>query len=86
MSLTSLQPLLSSVGVIITDLTEKKKRERELEEKNSFIETIIESSNELIAVYATDFTLLSINKATESFLGLSKGPLIGKKFQELFPE
>ena len=85
-SLTSLHPLLSSVGVIITDLTEKKKRERELEEKNSFIETIIESSNELIVVYATDFTLLSINKATESFLGLSKGPLIGKKFQELFPE
>lgn len=85
MSLTSLQPLLPSVGVIITDLTEKKKRERELEEKNSFIETIIESSNELIAVYAIDFTLLSINKATESFLGLSKGPMIGKKFQELFP-
>ena len=86
MSMTSLQPLLSSVGVIITDLTEKKKRERDLEEKNSFIETIIESSNELIAVYATDFTLLSINKATESFLGLSKGPMIGKKFHELFPE
>ena len=85
MSLTSLQPLLSSVGVIITDLTEKKTRERELEEKNSFIETIIESSNELIAVYATDFTLLSINKAAESFVGLSKDALIGKKFQELFP-
>ena len=85
MSMTSLQPSLPSVGVIITDLTEKKKRERDLEEKNSFIETIIESSNELIAVYATDFTLLSINKATESFLGLSKGPLIGKKFQEIFP-
>jgi PAS domain S-box-containing protein len=85
MSLTSLQPLLPSVGVIVTDLTEKKAREREMEEKNSFIETIIESSNELIAVYATDFTLLSINKATETFLGLSKGPLIGRKFQELFP-
>jgi PAS domain S-box-containing protein len=85
MALTSLQPLLPSVGIIITDLREKKNRERELEEKNSFIETIIESSNELIAVYSTDFTLLSINKAAESFVGLSKDSLIGKKFQELFP-
>ena len=86
MSLTSLQPLLPSVGVIVTDLTEKKAREREVEEKNAFIETIIESSNELIAVYATDFTLLSINKAAEGFLGLSKAPLIGRKFQEIFPK
>jgi PAS domain S-box-containing protein len=86
MSLTSLQPLLPSVGVIITDLTEKKTRERELEEKNSFIETIIESSNELILVYSTDFTLLSINKAAEIFVGLSKDSLIGKKFQDLFPQ
>jgi PAS domain S-box-containing protein len=84
-AMTSLQPLLSSVGVIITDLTEKKRRERELEEKNRFIETIIESSKELIAVYATDFTLLSINKATETFLDLNRSVLIGKKFQEIFP-
>ncbi len=86
MSLTSLQPTLATVGIIITDLTEKKKKERELEEKNRFIETIIESSNELIAVYGTDFTLLSTNKATEGFLGMNKAHLVGRKLQELFPQ
>lgn len=84
-SLTSLRPTLPTIGLIVTDLTEKKSRENELQEKNRFIETIIESSNEVIAVYDTQCTLLTVNKATEQFLGLKREMLIGKKLNEIFP-
>src|SRR5207344_697628 len=63
-SLTSLHPTLPTVGMIVTDLTEKKRSENELRGKNRFIETIIESSHELIAVYDHDCTLITVNKAT----------------------
>lgn len=84
-SLTSLHPTLPTVGMILTDLTEKKRSENELESKNRFIKAIIESSHELIAVYDKDFTLLTVNKATEQFLGVSREKLLGKKLIEIYP-
>ena len=84
-SLTSLHPTLPTVGMIVTDLTEKKRNENELREKNRFIETIIESSHELIAVYDQDCTLITVNKATEKFLGETRKKLIGKKLTEIYP-
>ncbi len=84
-SLTSLHPTLPTVGMIVTDLTEKKRNENELQEKNRFIETIIESSHELIAVYDHDCTLITVNKATEKFLGETREKLIGKKLTEIYP-
>jgi len=85
-SLTSLHPTLPTVGMIVTDLTEKKRNENELREKNKFIETIIESSHELIAVYDHDCTLITVNKATEKFLGETREKLIGKKLPEIYPD
>jgi len=85
-SLTSLHPTLPTVGMIVTDLTEKKRNENELREKNRFIETIIESSHELIAVYDRDCTLITVNKATEKFLGETREKLIGKKLTEIYPD
>ncbi len=84
-SLTSLHPTLPTVGMIVTDLTEKRRNENELREKNRFIETIIESSHELIAVYDQDCTLITVNKATEKFLGETREKLIGKKLTEIYP-
>jgi len=84
-SLTSLHPTLPAIGMIVTDLTEKKRSENELESKNRFIEAIIESSHELIAVYDKDCRLLTVNKATEEFVGMSREKMIGKKLIEIYP-
>jgi len=65
--------------------TKVKERTAELEERKNFVETILETTKEYIAVYATDFSILSINKATESLMGIKREELIGKKFLEIMP-
>ena len=80
------------VMVITRDVTENvvaalalKKANAELEERKNLVETILEISKEYIAVYANDFTLLSINKAVETLLGKSREDVIGKKLLEILP-
>ena len=65
--------------------TKVKERTAELEERKNLIEAILENGKEYVAVYATDFTLLSINKATEEIMGKKREELIGKKLLELMP-
>ncbi|CAN5890738.1 hypothetical protein BH11BAC4_BH11BAC4_08770 [soil metagenome] len=62
-----------------------KKRTAELEERKIFVETILNTSKEYIAVYATDFTLIDFNKAVEIMMGKKREELIGKKLLELMP-
>ena len=80
------------VMAITRDVTENvvaalalKKVNAELEERKNLVETILETSKEYIAVYANDFTLLTINKAAESLLGKNREEVIGKKLLELMP-
>ncbi len=79
-----------------TDITEQKsfteelkakvkERTAELEQRKNFVETILDTSNEYIAVYGTDFTLIDLNKAVENMMGKKKGELIGKKLLEILP-
>ena len=58
----------------------------DLKERNQFIETILDSSHEWIAVYDKNFKLMSINKACEEALGFKRENMIGKTLLELFPE
>lgn len=65
--------------------TKVKERTAELEERKNFVETILDTSNEYIAVYATDFTLIQVNTAVENMMGKKREDLVGKKLLELFP-
>ena len=80
-----------------TDITEQKffaeqlernvnERTSELEDRKNLFESIFETSKESIAVYAKDFTVLSINKATETLMGRKREEVIGKTLLELMPE
>ncbi len=71
-----------------TEELEKKVKERtaELQERKNFVETILETSKEYIAVFATDFTLLSLNKSAEILIGKKREDVLGEKFLELFPQ
>jgi len=60
-------------------------RTAELEERKNFVETILDTTKEYIAVYATDFTLIDLNKAVEIMMGKKREDLIGKKLFELIP-
>ena len=79
-----------------TDITEQKEfaekleikvkeRTLELEERKNFVETILETSKEYVAVFANDFTLISLNKAAEEMMQRKREDLIGKKFLEIMP-
>ena len=65
--------------------TKVKERTAELEERKNFVETILETTKEYIAVYSNDFTLLTINTATEEMMGKKREELIGKKLFEIMP-
>ncbi len=79
-----------------TDITEQKvfsqelekqvnERTTELEERKDFLETILETSKEYVAVYGKDLKLITINKATEILMGQKKEDVIGKTLLELMP-
>ena len=80
------------VMIMLRDVTDKVaarenllKANQKLKERNEFIETIIDSSHELIAVYDTSFTLLSVNKAAEKLMNRPREELIGKTLTEIYP-
>jgi PAS domain S-box-containing protein len=91
-SLTSLQPRLPTIGVIITDLTEKKRNELILQEKNlelentkSFLQVMLDTSIEQIATFDKELKFTSINKKGAEFLKLPKELIIGKSIYDLMP-
>jgi PAS domain S-box-containing protein len=98
-SLTSLQPMLQTVGMIVTDLREKKKQERSLEQKNKeleqknaelkkqkeLLETIINNTPDLIGVYDHEMRILEFNKACENLFQIKREEVLGKFFYEVFP-
>ncbi len=58
-----------------------------LKERNEFVETIIDASQNYIAVYDTETRLVSINLSSEKMLGGKKREeMIGKKLVEIFPQ
>jgi two-component system CheB/CheR fusion protein len=63
-----------------------KKANSELEERKIFVETILETSKEYIAVYSKDFKIITINKATENLMGKKREDVIGKTLLELMPQ
>jgi PAS domain S-box-containing protein len=61
-------------------------KNEELQEQKEFIETILDSSEDIIAVLDKDFNYLSVNKKVEQHYGLSKEAFTGKNLFEIFPD
>jgi PAS domain S-box-containing protein len=62
-----------------------QERTREYKEQRDFIETVVESSLDIICVYDTEGRILNINKKFEEQYGLTKAQVIGKTLPEIFP-
>lgn len=57
-----------------------------LQQQNDFIEMIIDSSVDLIAVFDNDFNYLVLNKQAEAIYQRDKGDIIGKNLLDVFPK
>jgi PAS domain S-box-containing protein len=64
---------------------ELKNAYAELKEKNEFVETIIESSTEVIAVFDDQLRYLMINKYGTEVYKIKKEEIIGRTLLEVFP-
>lgn len=61
-------------------------RTSELQHQKEFVETIINSSVDLVTVFNRDLQYLMLNKRALEYYGVNEGELIGKNLLEVFPE
>ena len=81
------QPMKSG-GWVATheDITERKRAERELEQTRSFLDNIIENvPSPIIVKDARDFRYLLINHAAESYFGVKRDNMLGKRAADVMP-
>lgn len=67
---------------------EKKVQQRThaLQEQKDFIETIINSSVDLVAVFDKDLKYIMLNKRADDYYEISRENIIGKNILEVFPQ
>jgi PAS domain S-box-containing protein len=69
------------------DITEQQRAERETQRAQKFLLTVLESVPVAIAVKdARSLRYLLINRAGEKFYGMSRGEVMGRTSQDLFPK
>ncbi|MCX8044234.1 MAG: PAS domain S-box protein [Desulfobacterota bacterium] len=69
--------------LIIRDVSEEKKIDREIRTSRDFLQTAIESSLDGIMIVDNTGTIRSVNSAVERFFGYSRQELVGKHTSEL---
>ncbi len=85
-SLASLYPNLPTVGIIVSNLTERKQIEKELEAKKN-LQNIFVNVPAATAVYeGPDQKYILANKAYEKLTNRKAADLLGKNFRDIFPE
>ncbi len=82
---------LSRVGpalvvAMIDDVTEARRSEAAIRERNDFIETIVASAGDGIIVCDNELRYVLWNPVMEGLTGLSAGQVLGRNAWELFPE
>jgi two-component system CheB/CheR fusion protein len=73
--------------VLMQEIDERKKIEKELKENNIFLDAIFQNAPNMIFVKeAKELRFVQLNKDGEKLLGMQKNDVIGKNDYELFPE
>ncbi|MEO8088243.1 MAG: ATP-binding protein [Bacteroidota bacterium] len=63
-----------------------KERTKALQEQNDFIETIINSSVDLVAVFDKDLNYIMLNKRADDYYPVKRENILGRNILEVFPE
>lgn len=85
-SLTSLRPNLDTVGMIVTDLTEKKQAQKEIQLKETLQDLFRQSPAAIAIMEGPEFIFASANNYYCAIVGRNEQELIGKTLAEAFPE
>lgn len=75
---------LRGVGLIVHDVTERKRTEEALRRASGYHRSLIEASLDPLAMIAPDGKITDVNQATETATGLARGELIGTDFCRYF--
>ena len=79
--------LNKSDKILMQEIEERKKVEKELHESNLFLDTIFQNAPNMIFVKdAEDLRFIQINKDGEKLLGTPKKNILGKNDYDLFPK
>jgi PAS domain S-box-containing protein len=62
------------------------KSNEELQRQNEFVQAILDSAMNLMAVYDKETRIMSFNRACENLFHLKKEDVLGKKYNEVFPQ
>jgi PAS domain S-box-containing protein len=81
---------LSRVGptwvmAMVEDVTETRRAEAALRERNAFVETIIASSGEGLVVFDLDLRYVVWNPRMEEMTGLAADRVLGRRARDVFP-
>jgi len=71
----------------IYDITERKQMENQLHEASAFLDSVLEHLPSMVFIKdARELRFVSLNRAEEQLLGLSRDQIIGKNDYDLFPK
>ncbi len=70
----------------VRDITELKRRRRELEESHDLLQALMDSMPELVAVKKTDRRYLFVNKTFESWFQVNRDSVYGRTIHDFMPE
>ena len=76
---------LRMVGITY-DITDRKRAEQELFESREDLRILLSSMDRVVARFDRDGTVLYVNDAAVTYLGLRTEEIIGKNFYEVFPK
>ena len=74
------------VGVVVTDITERKKVEDVSKTAFQYARSLLEASLDPLVTISTDGKIMDVNQATMAVTGMSRQQLVGSDFSEYFTE
>ena len=74
------------VGVVVTDITERKKSEKATEVAFQYARSLIEASLDPLVTISAEGQIMDVNEATIGVTGVSREELIGSDFSNYFTE
>ena len=77
---------LGRFAVVFSDITERKRMEKELRETRDYLENLINYANAPIIVWDASFRITRFNHAFERLTGLRAAEALGEHLNVLFPE
>ncbi len=78
--------IVRDITVMVESTEKTKEANISLAERNLFVETIIDTTPDLVVVFDQQMRMLSFNKASEAYFKVKKADALGKTMLDFFPD